>query len=337
MASYEQGGDLPIMPLELGGALVRTVDPRDLFVALDLKGDPDAWFRNRAVKMKFREGRDWIRVQDGPKRNEFARRVLLSSAVELACTEKTEARHEVRRALVRFMSPTATPVEEALTAEVAALKAKVAKLEGKAAVRKRGAGAGRPRRMPPSGRNDANVALVESWKKVRIEVWDMSASGEPALNPRTGKLSGRAAAMEKSVRQLLRECGAKEPAHWRFARALERAAAKLGSPFTFGAVRRQTPYYPTDTAKMMMMLLEVQGALSKETRPNANGIQTDYWTAERIPMYPSDWGWYRECVRAAEGKLEPRECPNGLLVRGVTVRSEEEGFGKLSGEFPSGA
>jgi hypothetical protein len=118
--------------------------------------------------------------------------------------------------------------------------------------------------------------------------------------------------------------------------ALERAEEGIGKPFAFGAARRKTPHYPSDTARQMMGLLDLEGSLSRETRPNANGVETDYWTAERFPLFPSNWGWHRECAAAEEAKLEPMECPDGLLVRGITAQREEPGFENLSGPFPTG-
>jgi hypothetical protein len=321
---------LTVRTIRIAGEDVLAVEAEELHEALMRADGVSPWFRGRARQLELEKGRDWIdrRVPGaggGPPRTN--RLLSMSAAVFVAANDGGARARKVADALMAASAPP-------LSAEVRALAGRIGAMElalGKVLeARKKAKSPGRPRTKLPGFGSKTDVSqLADLWKSVRIGTWDLLAAPGECLP------KGGAAGLTRDAVKLLKECGGREPVFWRFARALERVAARLGNPFTFNKARMRMMSYDTQTVKDGMDRLLESGALSKATRPNANGLMTDYWTVDRTPLAPRSRAWFRECLLEAEGKLEFCVEDGGAYVRGVKCADEDApDWRKLSGPLP---
>ncbi|MDR1314705.1 MAG: antA/AntB antirepressor family protein [Deltaproteobacteria bacterium] len=321
---------LTVRTIRIAGEDVLAVEAEELHEALMRADHAGRWFRGRARQLELEKGRDWIerRVpgpEGGAPRTE--RLLSMSAATFVAANDGGARARKVADALTAASAPPLSAEVRALAAILDAVALDVGKL---LAARTRAKSPGRPRTKLPGFGSKTDVSqLADLWKSVRIGTWDLLAAPGDCLP------KGGAAGLARDAGKLLKECGGREPVFWRFARALERVAGRLGNPFTFNKARTRLMYYDTATVRDCMDRLLESGALSKATRPNANGLVTDYWAMDRTPLAPRDRAWFRECLLEAEGKLEFCAEDGWAYVRGVKCADEDDpDWPKLSGPLP---
>jgi hypothetical protein len=318
---------LTVRAVGIGGKEVRAVDARDLFVALDRGGSPAGWLADRKRRLGLEKGRDWISVPGAAGRVPL---LTLPAAMEVACRDRGPNVKTVRDALAAAMS--APPPGDGL----ARVSERLDRLEKALKVRT-GAKAkspGRPRKSPgPGFTND--ISALGTWRKVRPAAWDYLAGEKEAEAAGVRVRLAAPAALRRDLKGLMRLCGVREPECYRFARALERLAAREPGEFTFGKMRMRLMAYDNATVEDGRRWLLTLGSLASETRRNARGRETAYWTMTRRPLFEEDAGWVETCLGAAEGALDVRREGKKLSVQGTECARDDPDWPKLAGTLPT--
>jgi hypothetical protein len=308
--------------LRIGKAEVRAVDLRDLARAL---GHPPAWVKTAASRAGLKPGRDRVSVGKGEEKVTL---LTLTGALRVACRDRGELGREVEAALASAMasSPGADALEM-IAERLGRLEAAMGiRLPRKRPPGKQASSGGRPRKPVKLGRElSENISAnqtAEFWRGVRCKAWDFLEDVFNGLAPVP-------AALRKDMLKLVRESGARESPMYRFARALERLAAREVAPFPFGRMRSRLMAYDNDTVKDSLDWLQKTGALSVETRPNARGRKTDYWTMVRRPLFVEDAAWLSSCMSLSEVAMGVTEEGGKKQVLGQTYGPDDPAWEKL--------
>ncbi|MDR3154498.1 MAG: hypothetical protein LBW85_09605 [Deltaproteobacteria bacterium] len=282
---------VPLRTLESAFGTVLGFRAWDLWKAIGPPQEFSEWVMVTVNELGLLEDEDII-VPPDRKGEALSLCLTPLAALDVACNSRFEGRKGLRRRLAKALGSPA-----GLAARIAAIEE--ARLREGPPIRRMG----RPRAVP-------DESAPQLWRKVRLEA--NAAEENPEKAPK---------GLEGRVLRLLRLTGAREPAEYRFMRALHGLVAKrLGNPFVFGEVRRRLSGHPRAAADAAMRRMEASGGLVRETRPNRSGKPTDYWTLRGDPMSPPPAGWYAACLEAAEDKLEIKSADDcsGMYVGGMS-------------------